>query len=129
MAYNPVNSSDTLADSVTTMNDAFDLLLGLSHSATAPGSPEAYQPWLDSTASSNTLKIRNGANNAWLPVYHLEATTGPVMTNGTNTIKLLAPSTIAASYTLTLPNSTDLPSSGTRYLKVDSSGAISFTDS
>ena len=127
MAYSPVNSSDTLADSVATLNGAFDLLLGLSHGASAPSSPEAWQPWLDSTSSAATLKIRNGSNNGWIPVHHLETQSGPIASDGTNTVKILGPSSITTSYTLTLPAA--LPSSGTKYLKVDSSGTISLTDS
>ncbi len=127
MAYNPVNSSSTLADSVSDLNDAFDLLLGLSHSSSAPSSPEAWQPWLDSTSSAETLKIRNGANSAWLSVFSLGSTTGPIASDGSDTIKILAPSGLSASYTLTLPNSTELPSSGHRYVLVDSSGNLTFS--
>lgn len=125
MAYEPINGSDTLADSVATLNGAFDLLLGLSHSSTAPSSPEPWQPWLDTTTNATTLKLRNGSNDAWIPVHHLESQTGPVATDGTDTIKILTPSSLTASYTLTLPDSSALPSSGTSYLKIDSSGTVS----
>ena len=127
MAYSPVNSSDSLADSVATLNSAFDLLLGMSHGASAPSSPEAWQPWLDSTSSAATLKIRNGGNSAWIPVHHLETQSGPIASDGTNTVKIRGPSSITTSYTLILPAA--LPSSGTKYLKVDSSGTISLADS
>ena len=128
MAYAPVNGNNTLAASVADLNNAFDLLLGLSH-GTSVGSPEAYQPWIDTTSSATQLKIRNGGNSAWVPVHWLESQSGPIASNGTQTIKLIAPATSAGSYTLTLPNSNELPSSGTRYLKVDSAGNLSFTAS
>ena len=126
MVYSPIKSSNTLASSVSDLNTAFDLLLGFSHSGSAPGSPEAWQPWLDSTSSSATLKIRNGANNAWTSIHHLETQSGPIASDGTKTIKMIAPSSITTSYTLTLPDSAGLPSSGTKFLKVDSSGNLSF---
>lgn len=129
MPYTPVDANNTLAASVSDLNDAFDLILGFSHSSSAPSSPESWQPWLDTTTSANQLKIRNSANDAWIPVYHLESQSGPIASDGTNTVKIIGPSSLTASYTLTLPDSSSLPSSGTRYLKVDSTGAISLTDS
>lgn len=125
MAYSPVNSSQTLAASVADLNNAFDLLLGLSHSSSAPSSPEAWQPWVDTSTNAHTLKIRNNANNGWISVFDLEDQSGPICSDGTNTIRIVAPSSITSSFTLTLPNSAELPSSGTKFLKVDSSGTIS----
>ena len=82
---------------------------------------------MDTTSSATTLKIRDGSNSAWKPVYYLESQSGPIASDGTNDVKIIAPSSLSASYTLTLPNSTELPSSGTRYLLVDSSGNLSFS--
>jgi hypothetical protein len=127
MAYSPVISSDTLADSVAKLNTAFDLLLGMSHAATAPTAPEPWQPWLDTTTSASTLKIRNAANSGWIPMHWLEGQSGPVASDGTNTVKIIGPASLTASYTLTLPNSTELPGSGTRYLLVDSAGTVTFS--
>ena len=127
MAYSPVVSSDTLASSVSTLNTAFDLLLGLSHSATAPSSPEAWQPWLDTTPSNSTLKVRNAANSAWIPMHWLETNSGPICSDGTNTVKLVPP-TLTAGYTLTLPDSAELPSGADkRYVLVASDGTLSFS--
>lgn len=129
MAYSPVVSSDTLASSVATLNTAFDLLLGLSHAASAPSSPEPWQPWIDTTTSNSTLKTRNAANNAWIPVYWMETKSGPICSDATNTVKILPP-TLTASYTITLPNSSELPSgSDKRYVLVDASGVLSFSAS
>ena len=128
MTYEPVNSSNTLAASVADLNNAFDLLLGLSHGSTAPSSPESWQPWLDSTTSAATLKIRNSANDAWIPVHRLESQSGPVLADGTNTINLVAPSAIGTSYTLTLPPESQLPdTSGNFYVLVDRQGSLSFS--
>ena len=127
MVYAPVISSDTLAASVSKLNDAFDLLLGHSHGSTAPSSPEAWQSWLDTTTSNSTMKIRNATNDGWISTHWLESPSGPIAGDGTNIVKLLAPASLTASYTLTLPNSTELPSSGTKYLLVDSTGTITFS--
>lgn len=50
----------TLAD----LNAAFQALASASAGAAAPGTTYPYQFWADST--NNLLKMRNGANNAWL---------------------------------------------------------------
>ena len=129
MAYAPINANNSLASSVDVINGALDLILGLSHSTTAPSSPEAWQPWLDSTSSAATLKIRDGANGSWIPIHHLETQSGPVASDGTNNVKILAPSSLTAGYTVTLPDSAELPSSGLRYVLVDSNGTLSFSAS
>jgi len=129
MAYSPINSSDTLASSVETLNTAFDLLLGLSHSATAPSAPEPWQPWIDTTPSNSTLKVRNAAGNAWIPIYWMETASGPMCSDGTNTVKVIPPA-LTAGYTLTLPDSAELPSGAAKkYVLVDSSGVLSFSAS
>lgn len=127
MAYSPIVSSDTLADSVAKLNTAYDLILGLSHGPLEPAASEAWQPWLDTTTSASTLKIRNAANSGWIPTHWLETQSGPVASDGTNTVKIIGPASLTASYTLTLPNSTELPSSGNRYLLVSSTGTITFS--
>lgn len=129
MSYAPVNSNNSLASSVADLNTAFDLILGLSHGASAPSSPESWQPWLDSTSSAATLKIRNAANSAWVPVHHLETQSGPIASDGTNTVKMIAPASLTAGYTMTLPDSAELPGSGLRYVLVDSNGTLSFSAS
>lgn len=50
----------TLAD----LNAAFQALASASAGAAAPGTTYAYQLWADTT--NNLLKMRNGANTAWL---------------------------------------------------------------
>jgi len=127
MAYSPITSSDTLASSVATLNTGFDLLLGLSHSATAPSAPEPWQPWLDTTPSNSTLKIRNAANSAWIPVHWLEANSGPICSDGTNTVKIIPPA-LTAGYSMTLPDSAELPTGADkRYVLVDANGTLSFS--
>ena len=129
MAYSPVVSSDTLASSVAPLNTAFDLLLGLSHASTAPSSPEPWQPWLATPPSNATLKTRNAANDAWIPMYWMETKSGPICSDATNTVKILPP-TLTASYNITLPNSSELPSGvDKRYVLVDASGVLSFSAS
>lgn len=46
------------------VNSALQALASLSSGTTAPGTTYAYQLWYDTTTS--LLKIRNGANNAWV---------------------------------------------------------------
>ena len=126
MAFNPVNSSTTLADSVADLNNAMDDIVGCFHGSSQPSAPESYMLWADTTLSNATLKIRNGSNAGWIPLYWMESQSGPIASNGSNDIRIVAPSS-TTTYTLTLPTASQLPSSGNHYLLVDSSGNLSFS--
>ena len=58
---------------VGNMNSALDALLTNNSGSSAPGSPEAYQFWLDTSGTLKVLKQRNAANNAWVVVGFLDA--------------------------------------------------------
>jgi hypothetical protein len=48
------------------LNNALAAIVSLNSSSTEPSTTYAYQLWADT--NSNTLKIRNSANNAWIAV-------------------------------------------------------------
>lgn len=50
----------------TAINAALQALAGASSGATSPATPYAFQLWADTT--TNTLKMRNGGNTAWLVI-------------------------------------------------------------
>jgi len=122
MAYTPVTPSDPLSTSVGDINDAFDKLSKGFAGGTAPATIEAYSQWLD-TSGSDTIMIRNSGNTSWIPVYLFDSQTGPIMSDGTDTITLCAPSTIGTSYSLKMPAD---QGGSNQYLKNDGSGNLSW---
>ena len=86
------------------MNDQLMALGTLSSGSSAPGTAYAHQLWADT--STNKLKIRNGANNAWLEVGDLTAAN-------------LALATAASpTFSGTVTSGGDLTMSGTGKLKL-----------
>ena len=85
------------------INDALGAIQSLNSGSSAPSSTVAYMLWLDS--SNNVLKMRNGANNAWLEIGASNAAnlglallagatfTGEVIFNSTGSIQLPSGST------------------------------------
>lgn len=122
MAYNPVTPSNPLSTSVADINDAFDKLSKGFAAGTAPSTVEAFSRWLD-TSGDDTIKIRNSGNASWIPVYLFDSVTGPIMSDGTDTITLCAPATIGTSYSLKMPAD---QGSANQYLKNDGSGNLSW---
>ncbi len=53
------------------INSALQALVGNSSGTTAPATTYAYMPWADTT--SGLLKMRNGANTAWVTIGTLDA--------------------------------------------------------
>ena len=55
------------------LNSALQALASMSSGTAAPGTPYAGQWWWDTT--NNLIKIRNGANNAWITAFTFDGTT------------------------------------------------------
>ena len=54
------------------LNGALAAIVSQNSSATEPSPSYAYQRWADTTAG--VMKMRNGANNAWISLYELDGT-------------------------------------------------------
>lgn len=52
------------------LNDALAAIVSQNSSATAPATTYAYMRWADTTAG--VMKMRNGANSAWITLYQLD---------------------------------------------------------
>ena len=52
------------------LNAGFAAIVSQNSGATAPSTTYAYQSWADTTAG--VMKMRNGANNAWITLYQLD---------------------------------------------------------
>ena len=64
------------------LNGALAAIVSQNSSATAPSPSYAYQRWADTTAG--VMKMRNGANNAWISLYQLDGEwTSIAFENGT----------------------------------------------
>ena len=50
------------------INNAFNAVDTWNAGSSAPSTFQAYTPWLDTSTSPPVLKIRNGANSAWVTV-------------------------------------------------------------
>ena len=54
------------------LNAGFAAIVSQNSGATAPSTTYAYQSWADTSAG--VMKMRNGANNAWISLYELDGT-------------------------------------------------------
>ncbi len=63
-----IDSTDTLASSRADINANFAALQNNFGSASAPASPVAFQWWLDTSTTPDSLKMRNAANSAWVTI-------------------------------------------------------------
>lgn len=66
------------------LNSALQALATNSSGATEPSTIFAYQPWYDST--TDTLKIRNADNDAWITLFTFNQTTDTVSVEGTDLV-------------------------------------------
>lgn len=64
-------ANQTFPNTRSDINSALQALAGLSSGASAPSTTYAYQLWADTT--NTLLKIRNGANSAWVTIGTLDA--------------------------------------------------------
>lgn len=69
-------TSDTLAASRAIINANFAALQNLFASGTAPASPVAFQLWLDTSTTPDSMKMRNAANSAWVTILADVTTSG-----------------------------------------------------
>lgn len=133
----------------TELNSILAALSSLQSGSSAPSATNAYQLWIDTSSSPAQLKIRNGANSAWIVVSSdvtatnlgLAALSGATFTgdvtmnaqsdvrfadsDSSNYVALQGAATIGSNVTFTLPSS---DGSANQVLKTDGSGALSFTD-
>ena len=63
-----LSGSGTLSADRSTINSNFAALQNLFASASAPASPVAFQLWLDTSTTPDSLKMRNAANSAWVTI-------------------------------------------------------------
>lgn len=126
------------------LNSVLAAIVSQNSGSTAPSTTYAYQWWIDTGVSPALLKLRNGANSAWITIgdvtlanLGLVSTTGATFTgditlnaqsdvrfadsDSSNWIALQAPSTVASNVTFTLP-STD--GTANQALKTDGAGAL-----
>lgn len=80
----PISDSNAISASLDPLNDAFQALDSKFSGTTAPSTTRAFQWWLDSTASTEKLNIRNPGDTAWLEIGPIEANFGHLRIDGSN---------------------------------------------
>lgn len=129
------------------LNTILAAVVSQSSGTSAPTTTYAYQLWIDTGASPNPLlKIRNGANSAWITIgdvtvanLGLAALSGATFTgnitlnaqsdlrfadaDSSNWLALQAPATVASNVTWTLPSADG--TSG-QVMKTDGSGTLAW---
>lgn len=80
----------------TDLNNALSAIVSQNSGSTAPSPTYAYMTWADTT--TNTLKRRNSANNAWLTVGDLTGLILSIDTGGQVGIGTTTPSNYSANY-------------------------------
>lgn len=126
------------------LNTILAAVVSQNSGSTAPSTTYAYQWWIDTGVSPALLKLRNGANSAWITIGDVTATnlglvsttgatfTGDLTLNGqsdvrfadsdsSNWVALQGAATIASNVTFTLPNADGTTGQA---LKTDGSGAL-----
>ena len=130
----------------TELNSILAALSSQQSGSSEPSATNAYQWWIDSSSSPALLKIRNGANNAFIEVGDATQAnlglaklsgatfTGDITLNAqsdvrfadsdsSNYVALQAPATVASNVTFTLPSA---DGSNGQVLQTDGSGTLSF---
>lgn len=131
----------------TELNSILAALSSLQSGSSAPSTTNAYQLWIDTSSSPAQLKIRNGANSAWIVVSSdvtatnlgLAALSGATFTgdvtmnaqsdvrfadsDSSNYVALQGAATIGSNVTFTLPSS---DGSNGQVLQTNGSGVLSF---
>ena len=128
----------------TELNSILAALSSLNSGSSAPTTTNAYQPFVDT--ANNLLKLRNGANNAFIEIGDVTQAnlglaklsgatfTGDITLNAqsdvrfadsdsSNYVALQAPATVASNVTFTLPSA---DGSNGQVLQTDGSGTLSF---
>ena len=143
--YNLANQSG--ANFRSELNTILAAVVSQNSGSTAPTTTYAYQLWIDTSASPNPLlKLRNGANSAWITVgdvtvanLGLAALSGATFTgditlnaqsdlrfadsDSSNWVALQAPATVSSNVTWTLPSADG--TSG-QALSTNASGTLSW---
>lgn len=70
-----VIADQTMPSARTDINSALQALASLSAGSTAPTTTYAYMPWLDTSATPYVLKIRDGADSAWITALSINDST------------------------------------------------------
>ena len=107
------------------LNNALAAIVSHNSGTSEPTTTYAYMPWADTSAG--VMKLRNGANNAWITLYQLdgEYTTIP-LENGTAAAPSLYFKTSGTDTGLYSPGTDQvaISTAGTGRLFVDSSGRV-----
>ena len=130
----------------TELNTILAAVVSQNSGSSAPSTTNAYQLWVDTSVTPALLKIRNGANNAWITIGDVTAAnlglaslagatfTGNVTMNAqsdvrfadsdsSNYVALQGAATIGSNVTFTLPSS---DGSNGQVLQTNGSGVLSF---
>ena len=83
---NYVVDNSTGANVRADINEIFDAILTVNSGSSGPSYAKAYTLWADTSAG--TMKIRNGANNAWIELFQLDGTL--TLEDGSNSAPALA---------------------------------------
>lgn len=141
-------SNQSGANFRTELNSILAALSSQQSGSSEPSATNAYQWWIDSSSSPALLKIRNGANNAFIEVGDATQAnlglaklsgatfTGDVTLNAqsdirfadsdsSNYVALQGAATIASNVTFTLPSA---DGSDGHFLKTNGSGTLSFAE-
>lgn len=128
------------------LNSVLAAVVSQNSGSTAPSTTYSYQWWIDTGVSPALLKLRNGANNAWITIgdvtltnLGLVSTTGATFTgditlnaqsdvrfadsDSSNYVALQAPSTVSTNVTFTLPSA---DGTADQVLKTDGLGVLGF---
>jgi len=143
--YNLANQSG--ANFRSELNTILAAVVSQNSGSTAPTTTYAYQLWIDTSVSPNPLlKLRNGANSAWITIGDVTVAnlglaalsgatfTGDITLNGqsdlrfadsdsSNWVALQAPATVSSNVTWTLPSADG--TSG-QALSTNASGVLSW---
>ena len=95
-----VNTDTVNAALLTKSVNNFAALQNLFASASAPSSPVAFQLWLDTSTTPDSLKMRNAANSAWVTILADVTTAGGgllPLTGGTMTGNISFGGTVKAT--------------------------------
>jgi hypothetical protein len=102
------------------LNGALSAIVSQNSGATAPTTTYAYMTWADTTAG--VMKMRNGANSAWITLYQLDGEWSTIaLENGT----AAAPSL----YFLSSGTDTGIYSPGTDQVGISTGGVVRLTTS
>ena len=144
--YNLANQSG--ANFRSELNTILAAVVSQNSGSTAPTTTYAYQLWIDTSVSPNPLlKLRNGANSAWITIGDVTVAnlglaalsgatfTGDITLNGqsdlrfadsdsSNWVALQAPATVSSNVTWTLPSGQALSTNASGVLSWASYAAL-----